>query len=78
MTMKEICSKFMRMLRYVAYIIDEKQKIQLFLSFFPIVFKEWIEYDNPKTLEEAMRKKKLCYDQTKNKKESVPNWKTKI
>ena len=39
------------------------------------MFKEWIEYDNPNTLEEAMRKKKFCFDQNKNKRESIPTWK---
>ena len=41
------------------------------------MFKECIEYDNPKTLEEAMRKENLCYDQNKNKRENVPSWKNK-
>ena len=41
------------------------------------MFKEHIEYDNMKTLEEAMRKVNLCYDQNKNKRESVPTWKAK-
>ena len=39
------------------------------------MFKEWIEYDNPKTLEETMRKDNFCYDQNKNKRESIPAWK---
>ena len=38
------------------------------------MFKEWIEYDNPKTLEEVMTKENLCFDQNKNKRESVLNW----
>ena len=67
MTMKELYSKFLSLLHYVPYIIDEKPKMQWFLSCFPIMFKEGIEYDNPKTLEEAMRKENLCYDQNKNK-----------
>ena len=67
MTMKELCSKFLSLLRYVPYIIDEKQKIQHFLSCFSIMFKERIEYENPKTLEEAIPKASLCYDQNKNK-----------
>ena len=61
--MKELCRKFLILLRYVPYIIDEKPKIQRFISFFPLMFKEQIEYDNPKTLEEAMRKENFCYDQ---------------
>ena len=39
------------------------------------MFKEWIEYENLKTLEEAMRKEIFFYDQTKNKRESIPTWK---
>ena len=39
MTMKEICSKFPSLLHYVPYIIDEKLKIQCFLSCLPIMFK---------------------------------------
>ena len=65
------------MLRYILYIIDEKPKIHHFLTFFPVMFKEWIEYDNPKMLEEAMKKTNFCYDQNKNKRESIPIWKTK-
>ena len=60
--MKELSSKFLSLLRYVPYIIDEKPKIQRFLSCFPIYFKDRIEFDNPKTLEEAMRKANVCYE----------------
>ena len=42
------------------------------------MFKEQIEYDNPKTLEEAMRNANFCYDQNKNKRESIPPWKNKM
>ena len=35
-----------------------------------------IEYENPKTLEEAMRKANLCFEQNR-KKESMANWKAK-
>jgi len=67
MAMKELCSKFMSLLRYVPYIIDEKPKIQRFLSCLPAIFKDMIEYDNPKTLEEAMRKAHFCYEHNRNK-----------
>jgi len=77
MTMKELCSKFLSLLRYVSYIVDEKPKIQCFLSCLPLKYKEIIEYDNPKTLEEIMRKANFCYDQNKNRKDNVPNWKGK-
>jgi len=77
MSMKELCSKFLSLLRYVPYIIDEKPKIQRFLSCLPMVFNDRIEYDNPKMLEEAMRKANFSYEQSKNKRDSVPNWKDK-
>ena len=41
------------------------------------MFKEQIEYHDPKTLEEAMRKANFYYDQNKNKRESLPAWKNK-
>ena len=56
MSMKELSSNFLSLLRYVPYIIDEKPKIQRFLSCLLTSFKDKIEFDNPKTLEEAMRK----------------------
>ena len=67
MTMKELYSKFLSSLRYVPYVIDEKQKIQCFLTYLPLMFKEMTEYKNPKTLEEAMRKANFHYDQNTNK-----------
>ena len=78
MSMKELSSKFLSLLRYIPYIIDENPKIQRFLSCLPLSFKDIIEYDNPKTLEEAMRKANLCFEQGKNKREGVPKWKGKL
>ena len=77
MTMKELHGNFLILLHYIPYIIDEKPKMQLFLRCFLVMFKEWIEYDNPKTLKEMMRKTNFCYDQNKNKRENVPTWKSK-
>ena len=74
--MKELSSKFLTLLRYVPYIIDEKPKIQWFLISLRTSFKDRIEFDNPKTLEEAMRKVEFYYEQSK-KRESLPEWKTK-
>ena len=56
MNMKELNSKFLSMFRYVSYIVDENPKVQWFLRCLPYHIKDRIEYDNPKTLEEAMRK----------------------
>ena len=74
--MKDLSSKFLSLLRYVPYIIDEKPKLQWFLSCLPTRFKYRIEFDNLKTLEEAMRKVYFCFEQSK-KREIIPNWKNK-
>ncbi len=67
MTMKDMCSKFLYLLYYVPYISEKKPKVQRFPSCLLVVYKDIIEYDNEKTLEEAMRKAKFCYDQNKKK-----------
>ena len=56
--------------------MTKKPKIQRFLSYFRTSFKDRIEFDNPKTLEEEMRKDNFYYKQSK-KRESLPNWKNK-
>ena len=76
MYMKELSNKFLILLRYVPYIIDEKPKIQWYLSFLPTRFKYRIEFDNPKIFEEAMREVDFYYERSK-KRESLHNWKTK-
>ena len=72
MNMKELNSKFLSLLCYVPYIVDEKPKVQCFLSCLPFHIKDRLEYDNPKTLEEPMRKPKIFYEQNR-KKESMSN-----
>ena len=76
MNMKKLNSKILSLLRYVPYIVDEKPKVQHFLSCLPFHIKDRIEYDNPKTLEEAMQKANFFYEQNR-KKESMSNWKAK-
>ena len=77
MNMKKLNSKFLSLVRYVPYIVDKKPKVQQLLSCLPYHIKDRIEYDNPKTLEEAMRKVNFCYEQNR-KKESMTNQKGKI
>ena len=50
MSMKELSSKFLSLLRYVSYIINENPEIQRFLSCLPTRFKDRIEFDNSKKL----------------------------
>ena len=59
-TMDEYANKFLELLRYVRYIRDEKMKIQWFLSGLPQAYKDRIEFYEPRTLEEAIRKDKYC------------------
>ena len=47
------------------------------MSCLPFSLKDRIAFDNPKSLEEAMRKANFCYEQSKNKKEGIPKWKNK-
>ena len=77
MTMNELSSKFLSLLWYGPYIIDENPKIQKFLSCFPISFKDIIGFDSPKTLEQAIGKAKFYYKQSKNKRQGMPTRKIK-
>ena len=63
--MQEYAKKFLELLRYVGYIKDDKVKIQHFLSGLPHSYNDKIEFDEPRTLEEAIMKVKYCYDQNK-------------
>jgi hypothetical protein len=47
------------------FIKDEKVKIQIFLSGLPLIYSDNMQYDEPKTLEEAIRRAKCLYDQHK-------------
>ena len=66
-TMEDYANKFLDLLRYVRYIKDEKVKPQCFLHGLPQSYRDIIEFYEPRTLEEAIRKAKYCYDQSKGK-----------
>ena len=76
--MEEYANKFLELLRYVRYIKDENVKIQHFLSGLPQSYKDRIEFDEPKTLEEAIRKAEYFYEQSKDKPNYHKAWKDKI
>jgi len=44
-----------------SYIKEEKSKAQQFVNCFPIALKEQLEFDNPKIMDEAVSKARLCY-----------------
>ena len=63
--MEEYENKFLELLRYIRYIPYDKVKIQHFLSGLPQAYKDMIEFDEPRTLEEAIGKSKYFYEQRK-------------
>ena len=67
--MDEYVKRFLDLARYVTCISDEKIKIQRFLSGLPSFYKDRIQFDEPKTLEVAIRKAKHMYEQNKGKTE---------
>ena len=75
--MEEYANKFLELLRYVRYIRDDKVKIQCILSGLPQSYKDRIEFDEPKTLKEYIRKDKYCYDQNKGKPDYHKTWNDK-
>jgi hypothetical protein len=57
--------RFMGFLKYVSFIKDETVKIHRYLSGLPSLISDKIQYDDPKTLEETIRRTKFLYDQQK-------------
>ena len=68
-------NKIPEILRYVRYIKDEKVKIQHFLSGLPQSYIVRIEFYEPRTLEEAIRKAKYCYEKIKGNIDYHKAWK---
>ena len=75
--MDEYANKFLELLRYVRYIKYEKVKVQRFLSGLPQSYKDRIEFYEPRTLEEEIRKAKYCYEKSKGKPDYHKAWKDK-
>jgi hypothetical protein len=53
---------FLEFLKYVSFIKDETVNIQRYLSGIPSFISDKIQYDDPKTLEETIRRIKCLYD----------------
>jgi len=66
-TMDEFINRFTSLLRNVPYIKEEKGKVQRFVSSLPLYIRERIEFDNPRTMDEAIYKARICYQQNKQK-----------
>ena len=74
LTTKEYTNNFLELLRYGRYVKDEKVKIQHFLSGIPQANKDRIDFYEPRTLEESIRKAKHCYEQRKGKPKYSEAW----
>lgn len=75
--MDEFITKFTYLLRYVSYIREEKDKVKCFKRNIPAFMKEKLEFDNPKTMDEAIWKDQICYQHMKQKRESSRGWPNK-
>ena len=63
MTINEYERRFLELLKYVSFIKDEVVKIQRYLSGLPPSIGDKIQYDDPKTMEETVKKVKCLYEQ---------------
>jgi hypothetical protein len=77
LTIDEYINKFLDLMRYVPYIKYEKVKIHGFISGLPQSFLDRIEFDEPKTLEDIIRKARYFYEKSKNKAEPHKDLKKK-
>ena len=77
MNIEDLINKFLELLRFVTYIKEEKVKVQRFLSCLPQYYKDRIEFDNPKSLDEALRKERLCFEHYEQRNGISKVWKGK-
>jgi hypothetical protein len=63
MTIDEYEQRFLELLKYVPFIKDEVVKIHRYLSGLPPSIGDKIQYDDPKTMEETIRREKCLYEQ---------------
>jgi hypothetical protein len=77
LTIEEYVSRFLELLRYVPYIKAEKAKVQRFISGLPKDYQNRIEFDEPKTLEDTIRKVRYCHEQPGHRTKPREGWKQK-
>jgi hypothetical protein len=78
MTMDEYDKRFSKFIKYVDFIKDEKVKIQRFLSGLPSFYNDKIQYDNPRNLEEAIRREKHLYEKSRGRPFFQKAWNEKM
>jgi hypothetical protein len=67
----------LELLKYVPFIKDETVKIQRYLSGLPSSISDKIQYDDPKTMEETIRREKCLYEQQREKPTFWKAWEDK-
>jgi hypothetical protein len=67
MTIDEYEHRFLELLMFVPFIKEETIKIQRCLSGFPPSIRDNIQYDDPKTMEEMIRRDKCLYEHQREK-----------
>eukprot|EP00253_Pinus_taeda_P005252 PITA_05252 len=70
----EYTSRFLELLRYVPYVTGEKVNIHRFISRLPVAFKDKIDFDEPRSLEEAIHKLRHCYEKSEHRSETKLDW----
>jgi hypothetical protein len=78
MVIDEYERRFLDLLKYVAFIKDEKVKIQRHLSGFPSFISDKVQYDDPKTLEETIRHTKCLYEYKRGRPNFQKAWEDKM
>jgi len=73
-TMDEFLEKITNLLQYIPYINEEKDNLRRFFFFLWSPYKKRIEFYNPKSMYEVVRKAKLSYQQFRNRSEGLKLW----
>jgi hypothetical protein len=61
----DLINKFLDLLRFVPYILEDKVKIQRFVIYLPQSYRDRIQFDNPKSLRKVFIKEQMFFDQYK-------------
>lgn len=75
MTNEEQNNIFLELLTYETYLKEEKVYIKIFISGFSVAFNEKIKFFEPRSLGEAIRNLKHCYEKSKCRSETKHDWK---
>lgn len=59
---EEYTSSFLELLRYVLYLMEEKAKIQRFISVLHVTFKYRIKFNGPTSLKDVIQNLRHCYE----------------